>query len=254
MFKASQYKLQIFDSCPFQYKCIYIDGLADVYRQHRPYFTMGDNIHAALKDFMSVIPVQNRNLKIAHQLLRTKWRRMRKGFKDSEEEKKWGQKALLQIENFVCTQDLSITPFLVEDYHDTQIDQDLTLLGRIDRVDKIKNELHVIDYKTGKLVPEEINTLQLFFYSIILERKFRLPVKRASFHFLAENKIIDFEPKSADLEKTLLKIKKEVKRILAEKTFEASPNKYCSTCDFIGICPKKDLAQNQKQKENDLPF
>lgn len=112
MFKASQYKLQIFDSCPFQYKCIYIDGLADVYRQHRPYFTMGDNIHAALKDFMSVIPVQNRNLKIAHQLLRTKWRRMRKGFKDSEEEKSGVKKPYCKLKISFALKTFPSPPFL----------------------------------------------------------------------------------------------------------------------------------------------
>ncbi len=216
---------------------------------------MGDHVHATLKDFMSVIPVQNRNLKVAHQLLRTKWRRLRKGFKDIKDEKKWGQKALLQIENFVRTQDLSTQPLLVEDYHNAQVDNNLTLLGRIDRVDKTNDELFVIDYKTGKLKPAEIDPFQLFVYAIILGKKFRLPVKKASFHFLSENKTVDFEPKAEDLEKTLEKIKKQVKKILAEKAFKAAPNKYCSTCDFLEICPKKDQAKKQKQQsKDDLPF
>lgn len=255
MFKVSPYKLGVFKLCPQQYKFIYIDGLSDVYRQHRPYFTMGEHVHATLKDFLSVVPAEKRNLKTANQLLRVKWARNRKGFRDREDEKKWGEKALLQLENFVRREDLSVTPFLVEDYHDIKIDESLSILGRIDRVDKKKERLHVIDYKTGKLKPKEVDPLQLYCYAIILGRKFRLPVASVAYYFLGENKIIDYEPTQKKLENTLFSIKDQVEKILAEKAFPPAPNKYCSTCDFLEICPKKKEAEKQESlAEDGLPF
>lgn len=255
MFKVSPYKLSVFKLCPQQYKYIYIDGIADAYRQHRPYFTMGDHVHATLKDFLSVIPPEKRNAKTASQLLRVKWARNRKGFRDREDEKKWGEKALLQLENFIRRGNLSVTPFLVEDYHDIKIDEGLILLGRIDRVDKKKGELHIIDYKTGKLKPKEVDPLQLYCYAIILERKFRLPVASVAYYFLGENKVIDYESTRKKLNHTLTSIKEEVNKISSEKAFPARPNKYCSTCDFLEICPKKKEARKQKPLVKDeLPF
>ncbi len=255
MFKVSPYKLGVFQLCPQQYKYIYIDRIADAYRQDRPYFTLGDHVHATLKDFLSIIPPGKRNLETATQLLRVKWARNRKGFRDREDEKKWGEKALLQLENFVRREDLSVAPFLVEDYHEVEVDDNLGMLGRIDRVDKKGGKLYVIDYKTGKLKPKEVDPLQLYCYAIILERKFRLPVASVSYYFLGENKIIDYQPHRKKLDETLASVKKQAEKILSEKSFSATPNKYCSTCDFLEICPKKDKAEKkEKLSEDELPF
>jgi len=246
VFKISPYKLSVFQLCPRQYKFIYLDGLLDAYRQHRPYFTMGDHLHATLKDFLSLVPPGKRDLETAGQILRAKWARNRKGFDSREEEKKWGEKALLQLENFVRSEDLSAQPFLVEDYHDVQIDENLILLGRIDRVDKKKDQLKIIDYKTGKLNPKKVDPLQLYCYALILEKKFRLPVVSAAYYFLGENKTINYKPTKKKLSQALLNIKKQAKKILANKDFPATPNQYCSTCDFLTICPRKKEAKKQK--------
>lgn len=247
MFKISPYKLSVFQLCPQQYKFIYLDGLLDAYRQHRPYFTMGEHVHATLKDFLSVITPEKRNYQTASQLLHLKWARNRQGFRDREDEKKWGEKALLQLENFVRREDLSLSPFLVEDYHEIEIEEKLTLLGRIDRVDKKGESLHVIDYKTGKLKPREVDPLQLYFYALILERKFQLPVASVAYYFLGENKIIDYQPTRKNLQKALDSIKDQVGKILKEKAFPATLNQYCLTCDFLEICPKKKEAANQEK-------
>ena len=100
MFKASSFKLNMFRQCPRQYKFHYIDELKAVYAKPRPYFTMGDHIHAALKDVLSIIPVEERNVSRLESLLREKWRRNRSGFKDLDDEKMWGEKALNQMRWF----------------------------------------------------------------------------------------------------------------------------------------------------------
>src|SRR4030067_88575 len=61
-FEASPFSLNMFQQCPRQYRYQYIDHLGDIYRKARPYFTMGDHVHATLKDFLSVVPVSERNL------------------------------------------------------------------------------------------------------------------------------------------------------------------------------------------------
>jgi hypothetical protein len=84
MFEASPFSLNMYRQCPRQYKFQYIDHLGDIYRKARPYFTMGDHVHAALKDFLSVVPVSERDQAKLENLLREKWRRNRKGFDGKE--------------------------------------------------------------------------------------------------------------------------------------------------------------------------
>jgi len=56
---------------------------------------MGDHVHAALKDFLSVVPVDERTMPRLENLLRQKWQRYRKGFTDIEDEKKWGESKMI---------------------------------------------------------------------------------------------------------------------------------------------------------------
>ena len=106
MFEASPFSLNMFQLCPRQYKFQYIDHLGGIYRKSRPYFTMGDHVHATLKDFLSVVPVSERNLPKLEALLREKWHRNRKGFTGKEDEKNWGEKALNQLRRFAQHHDI----------------------------------------------------------------------------------------------------------------------------------------------------
>ncbi len=170
MFRASSFRLGMFEQCPRRYKFHYVDELARTYAKPRPYFTMGDHVHAALKDFMSSVPVAERTASRLEDLLREKWRRYRKGFADLEEERQWGEKALAQLRWFAGSQDLSVTPLMLEDYHTAELSPKIALVGRIDRVDQETAEgLHIIDYKTGRM-PEEIDSTQRLIYTLILSR------------------------------------------------------------------------------------
>ena len=51
MFKASPFKLNMFLQCPRQYKFHYIDGLKDIYKKPRAYFTMGETYEGLMGRF-----------------------------------------------------------------------------------------------------------------------------------------------------------------------------------------------------------
>lgn len=254
MFEASPFKLNMFQQCPRQYRFHYIDNLKDVYRKPRPYFTMGDHVHAALKEFLSVVPVNERNISKLEDLLRQKWRRNRKGFNDIEDEKKWGEKALNQLRWFAQSQDLSVTPLLVEDYHKAELSTNITLKGRIDRVDQeADGNLHIIDYKTGKM-PEEIDRTQLYIYALILSKEQNLPVSKVSYLYLEAGEFLTLEPTAADLEQAASYVIELVDRICAEREYPATPNNYCGTCDFLEICPRKEEVVKLIINEDELDF
>jgi putative RecB family exonuclease len=254
MFEASPFSLNMFQQCPRQYKFQYIDHLGDIYRKARPYFTMGDHVHATLKDFLSVVPVNERNPLKLEDLLREKWRRNRKGFSDREDEKRWGKKALNQLRWFAQNVDISVTPFMIENNHRAELTDNILLKGRIDRVDKeADSSLHIIDYKTGKM-PAEINQFQLHIYALILSRKQDLPVKRASYLYLEVGKFQSIELTAQDLAQATSYVIDMVDRICKEKEYPATPNIYCWNCDFLEICPSKEEASKFAPREDELDF
>jgi putative RecB family exonuclease len=254
MFEASPFSLNMFQQCPRQYKFQYIDHLGDIYRKARPYFTMGDHIHAALKDFLSVVPVTERNLPKLENLLREKWRRNRKGFNDKDDEKKWGEKALNQLRWFAQNQDMSINPFMIEKNHRVELTDTIILKGRIDRVDReLDGGLHIIDYKTGKM-PSEINNLQLHIYALILSKQQHYPLKKASYLYLGVGKWQTIDLSEQDLAQATSYVIDMVDKICREKEYPATPNIFCWNCDFLEICPRKEEAAKFGPKEDDLDF
>jgi len=252
MFEASPFKLNMFLQCPRQYKFQYIEHLGDIYKKARPYFTMGDHVHAALKDFLSAVPISERSLPKLENLLREKWRRNRKGFNDREDEKRWGEKALNQLRWFAKNQDISVTPLMIENYHKVELTPNLVLGGRIDRVDKeADGSLHIIDYKTGKM-PAEINQIQLHIYALILSKKQDLPLKKASYLYLDAGKLRTIELTAAELAQATSYVIGMVNRICTEEEYPATPNIYCWNCDFLEICPRKEEAAKFTANEDDL--
>ncbi len=252
MFEASPFKLNMFLQCPRQYKFQYVDGLKDIYRKPRPYFTMGDHVHAALKDFLSVVPISERSPSKLEDLLREKWRRNRKGFNNREDEKTWGERALNQLRWFVRNQDTSVTPLMVEKNHSAQLTKVIILTGRIDRVDEeADGSLHIIDYKTGKM-PAEINQIQLHIYALILSKKQDLPLKKASYLYLEAGKFRTIKLTAADLAQATSYVIDMVDRICMEKEYPATPNIYCWNCDFLETCPSKEEAAKCAVNEDEL--
>ena len=254
MYRASSYRLQMFRQCPKRYRFHYIDDLASIYAKPRPYYTMGDHIHAALRDFMSVVPAEQRSQSRLEDLLREKWRRYRKGFSDLDEEKIWGEKALEQMRRFAQSQDLSVNPLMVEDFHKTELTPKITLVGKIDRVDQEDTgSLHIIDYKTGK-VPEEQDNTQLYIYALILSREQSLPVTMVSYLYLDTCEYYTVQPTSADLEQATDYVITTVDRILSEREYLATPNMYCGVCDFIEICPRKEEISTLALEDEEQDF
>ena len=215
---------------------------------------MGDHVHASLKDFLSVVPVEGRTTERLESLLREKWKRNRKGFNDLHEEKRWGGKALAQVRWFAQNQDVCTIPFMVEQFHKVELSPNITLIGKIDRVDQEADSgLHVIDYKTGKM-PEEIGQVQLYLYALILCKEQDLPVNKASYLYLSPGAFRTLRPTHADLDQAASYIVEMVEKIRAEAEYPATPNQYCVTCDFLEICPEKEKLVGLSVDEWELDF
>ena len=139
--------IAVFKQCHQRYKFLHIDKLGDQYGKPRPYFTMGNHVHATLRDFLSLQPIGLRTEVTIEELLRRNWQRYRLGFRDRHDELRWAEKALAQLRTFVCTQDVNVQPIMIEASMGAEISAGLVLRGRVDRVDRQPDgSLHIIDY------------------------------------------------------------------------------------------------------------
>jgi len=223
----------MFRQCRHRYKLHYVDDLAKVYKKARPYLTMGEHVHGALSDLFS-LPVEERSEDRLVQLMRDRWRKNREGFADLAEEKLCGERATAQLRRFAQREDLAAQPLAVEDNHKVEIDDILALLGRIDRVDRDGDGLHIIDYKTG--APREPDPLQLQMYALIVAREFDPAPIRASYHYLESGEWITQGATQETMARALEDIRQQVAGIVAEREYPTSPGPLCSYCDFLEIC------------------
>lgn len=240
MFRASPFRLNMFQTCAQQYKFTYVDNLTKDYKKPKPYLTMGAHVHNALFDFYSQLDIESRNYENLEKLLRKRWLENREGFKDREDEAKWGSRALSMLRLFAHRMDTSITPAVLEDYYDVEIDPSLKILGRIDRADELEDgTLHVIDYKTGKFDKSEVNDLQLILYALIVSANEKKPVTKASYLYLKTYEWHTIEVSQDEADEAIEMVKEQVDLIKKEEAFDPQPNKYCASCDFLAICPAK---------------
>ncbi|MDO8741883.1 MAG: PD-(D/E)XK nuclease family protein, partial [Candidatus Roizmanbacteria bacterium] len=123
-----------------------------------------------------------------------------------------------------------------------KIADDIFLTGKIDRIDSInKNEVEIIDYKTGKKPDERTLTksLQLTIYALAANDKKFLNKKlgdiNLTFYYLQMPEKISLKRN----EENLIKTKEEIIYMVAEirkNEFLANPGRHCDFCPFKMIC------------------
>ncbi|MBN2099808.1 MAG: PD-(D/E)XK nuclease family protein [Dehalococcoidia bacterium] len=238
-----------FRQCPRQYKFRYIDRLGDEYGGPRPYFTMGNHVHDTLREFLTTVPLDERNMETMVRLLRKNWRRYRVGFRGQEDERRWAEKALRQLSSFVTSHDIRIRPYLVEAWFETEITPGLVLHGRIDRVDlQADRTLHIIDYKTGN-TPEASDWTQLYLNALALSRKMPYPVSKASFIYLSSGLMDTASIESNVLDRARWDLLLTARSICCDKNFRSQPGIICRRCDFKPICPDRVKLQKVEATE-----
>jgi len=254
MFYISHFKLAMFLECSRRYKFHYVDGLAEQFKVTKPHFTMGENVHVTLREFFEKLKPEERTPEKLEDILRKVWKKNRLGFKDKEEERKYGLAAIEMLKKFYQLEDIKEQPIELEKMHKLLIDKEIVLQGKIDRIDKEGDKIKIIDYKTGT-EREEGDTLQLIIYSIIASKKLDKKVGQASYLYLKSGNKKTIEPSEKDLENGILEIKGIVDMINKEEDFEPNINKFCSWCEYLSICPyKEEIEANKGDFVEEAPF
>ena len=112
-----------------------------------------------------------------------------------------------------------------------------TVKGRIDRIDKTKDGIEIIDYKTGKFKEKlsRENRQQLLIYQIAAEEALGIEPLKLSYYYLEEGKKTSFLGNEEDKKKLKEEILLEIKKI-GKSNFEPTPGWDCQFCDFKDIC------------------
>lgn len=235
--RLSPSRINVFRQCRQQYKFLYIDKLGDQYFRAKPFFTMGNHVHATLKDFFNV-PVGSRTVETITQLLQKNWRRYQVGFRSAEDEQRWLGKAQLQLSNFVQNTDVTIEPLSMEWTFETAIAPGVILNGRIDRIDRYPDgTLHIIDYKTGN-IPQEMEWTQVHLNALAATRNLNLPVSKISYLYLSSCTFASLTISPEDIDRTNWELLQVIQAIKKEKNHFPSVGKWCSRCDFRSICSR----------------
>ncbi len=245
-------KMKDYLQCPKKYHFANIDEFVKAHKKEfepsSADLTMGNIVHSVLARYFE-IPQNERNLKSINVLLKNAWHGPRGkggGFESLDQEREYYRMAVSMVEYFYNSQGgdknvLSVTdPEGRETYFKEEVDDDLVLTGRIDRIDAAGDtHLKIVDYKTGL---KQEDDFQLMIYALIAEKKFGKKVDEASYVYLKTEKEVSFSADKSTKEMTLEKTKVIAKSIHEDKVFMPKPSRLCKFCPFINICPAKDEA------------
>jgi DNA helicase-2/ATP-dependent DNA helicase PcrA len=114
---------------------------------------------------------------------------------------------------------------------------EVSIRGRIDRVDDVDGGVELIDYKTGASKGElkKEDREQLLIYQIAAEEVLRLKPVKLTYHYLSDHNRQSFIGTAGELSELKEKILTEYAQ-MRESDFTARPGWPCRFCDFRDIC------------------
>ncbi len=258
--KAFPTAIETYRQCPRKYAYDRDPGIKRQYRKPTSAMFVGTCVHDALQWFFDpeVTKPGRRTYETLVQLLRDAWggtrlhgrRRVERREErravfgdDRETERAVGEKATHLLFRFVQTQDLRAVPMTAEQFHEVPFgDGRHVLAGKIDRIDRLPDgSLAVIDYKTGKSKPLESlrrEDLQLATYSIIVGRKFRVPVSRCAMLYVGEDRDVGWTPEAEWLAAKTGEILALMDRAETDREMAPRPSVLCGWCDYRPLCPE----------------
>lgn len=120
-------------------------------------------------------------------------------------------------------------------------DSSTIISGRFDRVERVLGGLHIIDFKTGAVRPQEQvdADLQLSIYALAAEKIWEMPVASLSLLFLHEDATTELETtRNASQLKDAQIAMHDVLAGLNTQDFRPLPTpQKCAVCPYRGVCP-----------------
>lgn len=225
-----------YDRCPMRYLFQYGWGL-----RPGPHAgaTFGSVMHTTIKEFVSEVHKRGRlPLEELFLIYDREWQSAGYGEEFHEEEyRKAGRE---QLEAFHRTYSAAPADVLFQEKRfELPLEHDVILTGRIDQVNRIsKNEVEIVDYKTGKAkdAKNAATDLQLSAYALAAREILELDPARLIFYNLTTNETVAATRDAKALTETKQRIAEVADSIRAGE-FAPKAGYGCKYCDFKPLCP-----------------
>lgn len=253
-------QLAAFEKCPLQYKYAYI---LKIPTKGKPNFSFGKTIHNTLHRFVNLNAqifqseqknlfeeVDNERKKVnlglsdLFNIYKEEW--IDAWFDDERHKEEYREKGKGILKNFYkdfVSRDFCVLFMQNEPALEKVFNINLNgnkFVGAIDRIDKIDDEIEIIDYKTGtaKKSLATDDKFQLEIYNLAANKIFDLRPKKLTYYYVEDGTYCSFEPKKTSLEKTEEKILNTIEKIKRSK-FKPTAGWQCQYCDYKNICPHR---------------
>lgn len=235
-------RLQTFEICPLHYKAKYILGLPS---EPNPAQSFGITIHKVLKDIYESAKDSKLEEKDVLKILKDNW--ISEGYEGKIQEEKYLEKASNIVrkffeESFDSKNIPIVTEFPFSFYLKRKNTAPLKVSGKIDRIDKTKSGIEIIDYKTGEMsTSKSAYDFQLGLYALATLRvddprlKNNIEDLTLKLHFVESGEVIPRKITRQEIIGVENKILEKV-NLIEESDFQCSKSVLCKNCEFKILC------------------
>ena len=228
--------IDAYESCPMKYMFQHHWGL-----RGGPHAasTFGNVMHVTIKEFVAELQKRRKvPFEDVVAIYDREW--YSAGYPDEYQEKEYRQAGREQLEAFHRAYSAAPADVMFQEKtFELPLDPDVLVTGRMDQVNRIrKNEVEIVDYKTGRPRDEKkaADDLQLSIYALAAREVLDLKPTRLAFYNLMTNEPVATARDAKKLKETKERIAKVADSIRAGE-FAAKPGYVCRYCDYKSICP-----------------
>jgi putative RecB family exonuclease len=246
MTRVSPLKVRVFNTCRLRFRYQYVDKIRS---RLRIADTAGSLVHRVLCDIFSKVAKEERTPDRLIALFNEYWSALSPRYLRMDGVDELRDSAAGQLQNFVQQHGLGAEPFMVEPYFQVEVTPDVTLFGRVDRIDEnADGTLTIIDYKTGS-APDEIEANQLYLYAIMIEAELGRRVSQISFWYLDDGAVWTTEFTDAEREETRVGLLAAVEEMANITDFPPTIGPHCGHCPYLHACEFRDEIASVRERE-----
>ena len=238
--RLSYTQINSYETCPLKYKYAYVDNIP-----YRPGLSMifGSFIHDVMEVFYKNFQ-ETKEFKKEYllKLFEDNWPKVTFSSKRQEEDYREKAKEMITV-YFERNKNTKNDPIFIEKSFVFQLDNNITINGRIDRIDKINDEkVEVIDYKSSFREPPQRDIdkdYQMTIYAMVTKEVFKLSPDLLSVYYVMTDKKFETQRNEDDFEDFKVAAKNIADQIKANN-FNPKKGWHCKYCDYSFICPEME--------------
>jgi RecB family exonuclease len=236
-------RLATWEACPRRYRMTYVDRPAPARGGAWAHSTLGAVVHLALRA-LHTLPVARRTPETAAALVDRNW--SGEGYRDDAQQAEYRERARDWLAEY-CAEHVTgpdaEEPLAVERWVSGAVGS-IVAEGRVDRIDSRDGDAVIVDYKTGRRVPEPEDARDspaLALYAVAAAHTLRRGCTRVELHHLPSGRVAAWEHDDTSLAGHVARAEATAAEITAAADGGGYPPRtapHCSTCPVRRHCPE----------------